>query len=127
MKRFGNEGGFSRLKTLFWVSFFGLSIYGAWVVAPPWLAFWMLKTEIEDEAKIAHMYSNQALQKRILTKAHAWSVPINEDNLEIVRGRDFISIQADYTVTFTFFNSYEKQQRFYIDVSKPLKDASGVL
>lgn len=127
MKRFGNEGGFSRLKTLFWVSFFGLSIYGTWVVAPPWLAFWMLKTEVEDEAKIAHMYTNQVLEKRILTKAHAWNVPITADDLEIVRGRDFISIQIDYKVTFVFFNSYEKEQRFYIDVSKPLKDGSGVL
>lgn len=127
MKRFGGEGGFSRFKALFWLSFLGLSIYGAWVVAPPWLAFWMLKTEVEDEAKIAHMYTNQALQKRILMKAHAWNVPITEDNLEIVRGRDFISIQVDYNVTFVFFNSYEKEQRFFIDVSKPLKDGSGVL
>lgn len=127
MKRFGNEGGFSRLKTIFWVSFFGLSIYGAWVVAPPWLAFWMLKTEVEDEAKIAHMYTDQALGKRILMKANAWNVPITSDNLEIVRGRDFISIQVDYKVTFVFFNSYEREQRFYIDISKPLKDGSGVL
>jgi len=127
VKRFGGESGFSRIKTLFWLSFFGLSIYGAWVVAPPWLAYWMLKTEVEEEAKISHMYTSQVLEKRILTKAHAWNVPITSDNLEIVRGRDFISIQVDYTVTFTFFNQYEMAQRFYIDVSKPLKDGSGVL
>ncbi len=87
----------------------------------------MLKTEVEDEAKNAHMYSDETLARRILMKSETWGVPIDRDNLEIVRGREFINISVHYTVTMDFFGRYKKVQNFNIEVDERLKESSGVL
>ncbi len=87
----------------------------------------MLKTEVEDEARNAHMYADETLARRILMKAQTWDVPIERDDLEIVRGRDFVNITIRYSVTMDFFGQYTKVQKFNIEVDEPLKESSGVL
>lgn len=87
----------------------------------------MLKTEVEEEARVAHMYTDEALASRIITKAAAWSIPLGPENLEIVRGREEIRITVDYTVTLNFFDRYEHELFYYIDVKEQLKEKGRVL
>lgn len=87
----------------------------------------MLKTDVEDEARNAHMYADETLAKRILMKAQTWSVPIERDDIEIVRGRDFIAITVRYSVTIDILGQYTQVQKFNIAVDEPLKETSGVL
>lgn len=94
---------------------------------PPYAGFYMLKTEVEEEAKLAHMYTDEALVSRITGKAAAWSIPLGPENLEIIRDRDEIRITVDYTVTLIFFDRYDRELVYNIDVREPLKASGRIL
>lgn len=122
-----NEKGGISIKGLFWLLVFASVIYGAYKFFPPFFSYYMLKTEVESEAKVAHMYSDETLARRILTKASNWDAPIERENIVIERGRDVIYISVHYTFTFDFFGKYQKEYVFDINATKPLKESSGVL
>lgn len=127
MKIFGNKGGYITFKALVWILIISSALYSAYKFAPPYLGYLMLKTEVEDEAKIAHMYTDRALERRIFQKASVWSIPIDEQNLEIVRDSSHISISVHYTVDLNFFDRYHKVLEYRIAVREPLKDPARVL
>lgn len=87
----------------------------------------MLKTDVEDEAKIAHMYTDEALVKHILQKAEVWSIPIGTDNIEIIRDRSDITIAVHYTVTLNFLDRYTREINYEILIKEPLKETSRIL
>ncbi|MBI5588700.1 MAG: hypothetical protein HY889_10105 [Deltaproteobacteria bacterium] len=122
----GQDGKVS-FKALFWTLFFVSAFYGAYKFAPPYFSFYMLKTDVEEEAKIAHMYDDNALEKRILQKARTWSIPLEHENIEIVRGKEDISISVRYTDTLDFVGGYTREIPHEIIVEKTLKDTSRVL
>lgn len=119
--------GFISIRALFWLLFLAASFYGAYMFVPPYAGFYMLKTEVEEEARIAHMYTDEALEKRITGKAAAWSIPLGPENLEIIRGSDEIRITVDYTITLNFFDRYDRELVYNIDVRGPLKASGRVL
>lgn len=121
------EAGFISFKALFWILFLAASFYGAYMLVPPYAGFYMLKTEVEEEAKLAHMYTDEALAGRITGKAAAWSIPLGPENVEIIRDRDEIRITVDYTVTLIFFDRYNRELVYNIDVREPLKVSGRVL
>lgn len=121
------QAGFISLRALFWLLFFAAIFYSAYKVVPPYVGFYMLKTEVEEEAKIAHMYTDEALESRITEKAATWSVMLGPESLQIIRGRDEIRITVDYTVTLNFFDRYSRQIVYDIDVQEPLKEPGRVL
>ena len=125
--RLSDKSGYVTSRALFWVFVLASVLYTGYKFAPPWAAFYMLKTEVEDEARNAHMYADETLARRILMKAQTWDVPIERDDIEIVRGRDFINITIRYSITMDFFGQYTKVQQFNIEVDEPLKESSGVL
>ncbi|MBI2399812.1 MAG: hypothetical protein HYV23_01925 [Deltaproteobacteria bacterium] len=121
------EAGFISVKALFWLLFLAVSVYGAYKVVPPYAGFYMLKTEVEEEVRLAHMYTDEVLASRITKKAASWSIPLDPKNLEIIRGSDEIRITVDYTVTLNFFDRYNRELVYSVDVRGPLKDSGGVL
>ncbi|OGP13782.1 MAG: hypothetical protein A2052_08880 [Deltaproteobacteria bacterium GWA2_54_12] len=121
------EAGFISVRALFWLLFLAVSFYGAYMFVPPYVGFYMLKTEVEEEARVAHMYTDEALESRITGKAAAWSIPLGPENLEIIRGRYQIRITVDYTVTLNFLDRYDRELVYNIDVSEPLKASGRVL
>ncbi|MBI1911564.1 MAG: hypothetical protein HYS21_06145 [Deltaproteobacteria bacterium] len=122
-----DKSGSISFKALFWIFVLGSGIYGAYKFVPPYFTYYMLRTDVSNEAKIAHMYTDDALERRILQKANAWSIPLESENLEIERDAYDISINVHYTETLNFFNKYSKDLEFSIEVQKPLKDPSRVL
>lgn len=127
VKIFGNKGGYITFKALVWILIISSALYSAYKFAPPYFGYLMLKTEVEDEAKNAHMYTDRALERRIFQKASVWSVPIDEQNLEIVRNTSYINISVHYTVDLNFFDRYHKELKYRIEVQEPLKDPARVL
>lgn len=101
--------------------------YSAYKFAPPLFSFYMLKTTVEEEAKLGHMYTDESLRKRITEKAAAWDVPLNYENFKIERSSEEIFIDVNYTVTLNFFDRYSKDLDFKIEARESLKDKSRVL
>lgn len=97
------------------------------MLIPPYAGFYMLKTEVEEEAKTAHMYTDAALADRITMKAAAWSIDLGPDKLLIERGMEHITIAVDYTVGLDFFGGYHRELAYHIEVRRPLKERGRVL
>ncbi|MBI5467953.1 MAG: hypothetical protein HY891_02380 [Deltaproteobacteria bacterium] len=87
----------------------------------------MIKTDVEEQTKIAHMYDDDALAARITKNAQSWSVPLAKDEIEVFRDRSDITITVRYTDTIVFFGRFIKEIPREITVQRPLKDSSGVL
>ncbi|MCC6502013.1 MAG: hypothetical protein IT362_02610 [Deltaproteobacteria bacterium] len=119
--------GFISIRALFWLLFLASCFYAAYKFIPPYASFYMLKTEVEEEAKTSHMYTDAALANRITTKAAVWSIPLGPDKLVIARGTDQITITVDYTVDLDFFDRYHKELVYHIEVRQPLKERGRIL
>jgi len=120
------EGGVS-FKTLVWVVVIFLALYSAYQFVHPTFSYYMMRTDVEDEAKLAHMYSDRTILNRILKKAEVWNVPLTEENVEIKRGLRNIVITVTYTDRLKFFGRWKKDLNRRIEVNMPLKEHSGVL
>ena len=55
-----------------------------------------------DEGKSAGQHSDVIITKRILEKAEEVHLPVTEDNIQITRHENSISIDVDYTVPVEF-------------------------
>ena len=104
-----------------------LVVYAGYKFVPPAFSYYMLKTDVEAEVNLAHMYTDQKLEERILKKASVWSVPVTRENLQIKRGLRDITVTVQYTERVTLFNRYTKVFNFTIEVNRPLKETSRIL
>lgn len=121
MNAIKNSRGAVSIRALFWILVISSSLYAAYKFFPPAVTFYMMKTEVEEEAKIAHMHDDAALTARILDKAKIWSAPIERQNIEINRRNSSISISVNYTTTISFFDRWKRVQDYSIFVEKPIK------
>lgn len=121
------EAGFISIRALFWLAFLAALGYGAYMFLPPYVGYYMLKTEVEGEAKTAHMYTDEVLAKRITGKAATWSVSLDSESLQIYRGVEDIRIEVNYTVDLNFFDRYHHELVYSIEVEEPLKEPGKVL
>ncbi len=87
----------------------------------------MTKTDVEEEAKIAHMYTDESLTQRILRNAETWSVPLTKDDIEIVRNNGYISITVRYTDRIVFIGDFVEEIPREIIVESELKETSGIM
>lgn len=122
-----DQKGAIRLKPLFWIVFFAALLYGAYKIVPSYVSFYMTKTDVEEEAKIAHMYTDDSLAEHILKNAEAWSVPLTKDDIEIIRNNGYISVTVRYTDRIVFIGGFVEEIPREIIVESELKDSSGIL
>lgn len=121
------DKGFVSLRTLIWTLLIILGCYSAYMFGMPYVEYYMLKTDIEQEAKNAHMYTDERLAIRIIEKASTWAVPLDPENLIVERSGDTIRIQARYRVKVVLIEGYEKVLKFNIEVEKPVKETTRIL
>jgi len=119
--------GFISIRALVWLLVLSSGFYGAYMLIPPYAGFYMLKTEVEEEARTAHMYTDAALADRITMKAAAWAIELGPDKLLIERGMEHIKIVVDYTVGLDFLGGYHRELDYHIEVNRPLKERGRVL
>lgn len=126
-KRFANSRGAASFGTIVWILLLAASVYAAYKFVPPYVSYYMLKTDVENEAKVAHMYMDQSIASRLLKKAVSWSVPIEQEDIEIARSGAEITVAIEYVETVDFPGGYVKELQFSIHVEEPLKESSGAL
>jgi hypothetical protein len=61
-----------------------------------------LRQEIVDVARSAGVYKEPEIRKRIMAKAEELELPLDPDDLEVVRKSDRVYIEANYTVPVEF-------------------------
>lgn len=122
-----NREGAVTYKALIWAVVLFLASYSGYKYLLPTFSYYMLKTDVTEEAKLAHMYTDETLRRRILTKAGSWNIPITAEDIEISRGLRNIAIKIHYSKTIIFFGRYKKRLDYRIETMKPLKESSGIL
>ena len=127
LKVLQNSRGAITLKALIWILVIFSAVYAAYKFVPPEVGHYLLRTEVEDEAKTAYMYKDETLTKHILDKAEMWSVPITADDIAIRRQGSTISISIDYAVTVHLLGGYTKVRQYSINVVRPLEDSNRTL
>lgn len=122
-----NEDGFITARALFWLIVFVAAAYGGYKFVPPYFSYYMMKNEVGNEAKVAHMYTDERVAQRIMEKAETWSVPLDIRDIEILREQYDINIRVRYTVVVNLAGRYKKYLHFDIQVRRPLKETSRIL
>lgn len=127
MNRPSNEGGFITFRNLVWLLIAFTIVYSGYKFLPPEFSYQMMKGDVKSEAKAAHMYTEEKLKRRILDKAAVWKLPLNEDDLSVLKENGIVRIRLNYSVSIVFLDRYVKVNRYYIDYSGPIKEADKVL
>lgn len=112
---------------MIWLAVLGSAVVIAVKLAPPYITYIMIKTDVKSEAKLAHMYTDEALKKRILTKTVAWGIPIAAEDIVLERRRTAIAVRIKYKERVDFFGKYRKDIDFSIFTEAPLKESEGTL
>lgn len=115
------------LKTLFWVLLLVAAAYLGVKLIPHTFNYYMMKTEVEDEAKNAHMYTDEAVRRHIMEKAVLWELPVDEDDIIVDRGIDDIYIEVNYQINIGFPGGYTRVLTYNINVEEDLKETSRIL
>ncbi len=124
--RFFDNRGEGRSRALFWLCFLAIAVYAGYKFAPPFVTYHLFKTEVEDEAKLAHLYSDEKLLARIMDKAKAWDIPIGSDDIKINRYKEEIFISVHYGITLDFPGGYSREFFYGIDTRAPLKETTSI-
>jgi len=123
----GDERGAVSPRFLVWALIILAALYGGYKFVRPTFSYYMLSTDVKEEAKLAHMYTNESLRRRIIEKARTWDVPLRPEDVVIDRGIRDITIRVFYTDRIEFFGRYRKVLKRRISVTVPLKESSGIL
>ncbi|MEE8185628.1 MAG: hypothetical protein V3T96_04425 [Thermodesulfobacteriota bacterium] len=108
-------------RRLFWLLILTAAVYLVVNLAPPWFGYRMLRFEVEDDARNAHLYTDDQILENIIGAAYIWEVSLAEDNIEIERGDGKIEIAVYYDVDVIFLNRYTKTFHYDIYAVEPLR------
>lgn len=116
-----NEKGKAGAGTLVWIVIIAAAIYGGVKIAPPYIIYYMMRTEVENDAQTAHLYDDEKIANLILNRAKEFELSIEENNLVINRREGEIEISLHYNTDINFLNQYVKTLYFDIRAVKPIK------
>ncbi len=122
-----DSAGRISLRALIWILVLASALYSGYKLSYPYFSYYMLKTDVEEELKLAHMYRDSTLRQRIARKAASWSVPITADDVIISRDLDQLTISVSYSETIIFLGRYKKKLVFNIRASGPLREPARML
>jgi hypothetical protein len=91
----------------------------AWKVIPVKVKAAEMRDTIVDEAKSAGTHRDPQIMKAILAKAEELELPITEDDVEIDRKQNDITITVDYSVPLEF-PGYTYNWDFHVEANNPL-------
>jgi hypothetical protein len=88
------------LRALFSVFVLVAAVYAAWLVIPPYFSNYRFQDAIESEARL-NAYNNkpeEEIRQIVAKKARECDVPLQPEQINVMRSGPEISIWADYTV-----------------------------
>ncbi len=112
-----NDSGFMSIRQIFWLVFLSIAVYIGSQVIPPYVGYVMLKSEVKNELKVAHLYTDKEIREHIVEKAREWSVPLDSyENIRIDRREFEIKVKVSYEVPVTLFDKEKYTRVFYYDI-----------
>ncbi|MCK4739701.1 MAG: hypothetical protein KAT46_07105 [Deltaproteobacteria bacterium] len=100
--------------------------YAAYIIAPPYISYNLMKKEIATEVRNSYMYDDAEIRTKIMTKADEWWIPLMDHHVKINRYREEIEIMVSWDVTLNFLNFYEWTVYFDIhEIGDVKKTSSG--
>jgi hypothetical protein len=102
MRRRSREAGEGQAGCLFGIVLLVIAIFIAWKVIPIKANMSDLRQTVEDESKSAGQHGDAQITQAILEKAEREHLPVTQENIEIRRTGNEISIDVDYTVPVQF-------------------------
>ncbi len=123
MLKKGSQAGFINLRAVLWLLFLAVCIYAGLKFGLPEFSNYMLRMGVEEEAKNAHIYSDERIAGRVMEKAEAWSLPLEREGISIERDDANIKITVRYRVVVNFglFGGYKHGMDYRIEVEKPIR------
>lgn len=116
-----NKNGKSNIGVLVWMLVIAAIVYAGVKFAPPYITYYMMKTEVENNAALAHLYTDEQIVKFIFIRVKEFELPIEEKDLVVDRRDSEIEISLNYKVDVNFFHNYTKTLFFNIRTVKPIK------
>lgn len=123
-KTLKNEEGAITFQTALILTIIGLLVYVGTVYIPPYMDYYLLKEKLKGEADLAHMYTNEALAKRILREANnSWDMGLKREDFIIDRPYGEIYISFKYIYVFDLFGGrYVKKHIFQYEVQQEVEE-----
>ncbi|MBI3756313.1 MAG: hypothetical protein HY265_09150 [Deltaproteobacteria bacterium] len=116
-----SKNGKASAGTLIWILLIAAVVYGGVKFAPPYITYYMMKTEVENDAQTAHLYDDQKIVSLIMIRAKEFELPIDEKDIVVERREGEIEISLNYKIDVNFFTGYVKTLFFDIRTVKPIK------
>jgi hypothetical protein len=100
--------GAGKVGCVVWLAIVALIGYGLLKIVPVKVASSRFEDFLNEEAGFGSIKSVQQIQKEILAKARELQIPVNKDNLSVVRSREMMTVEAHYEMTLDFFGGAYK-------------------
>lgn len=89
------------LRLLIGLFVLGAAVYLLWKTAPAFFANYQFEEEMDDTARMSAMDVGKTpddIRASVLAKAQSHDIPIDAENIEVVRSGADVSISANYVV-----------------------------
>jgi hypothetical protein len=118
-RRRWSERGEGQMGCLVGVALMAIAIFIAYKMVPIKVRAAELRQEVVDQAKAAGMRGDDRIMAAILRKAQDENLPVTEDNVQIHRTANTISVDVDYVVPVDF-PGYKYQWGFHHHAENPI-------
>lgn len=102
MRMSRRERGEGQLGCIIGLIIMAAAIYVAFKLVPVKVAAADLRRTIVDEARSGGSTQDDRIRRSIMSKAEILELPLEDKDLEIIRRRDTIRIEAEYVVPVEF-------------------------
>lgn len=119
MRRRTSERGEGKGGCIFGLIILLSVIFIAYKIVPVKIAAAELKQTVADEAKSAGQHDDKVIRQTIMNKAEKLGLPLDNENLSIVRERQSIRVEATYTVPIQF-PGYTYQSDYHHVAENPI-------
>jgi predicted membrane protein len=108
------ERGEGQLGCLFGLIILAIAVFVAYKMIPVKVKAAELRQEVVDEAKAAGTHNDERIRANILAKAQENKLPVNEEDIQIVRAHSEITVDVVYTIPIEFPGfTYKWQQHHH--------------
>jgi hypothetical protein len=102
MRKSRRERGEGQFGCLVGLILLGLAIFVAWKMIPVKVKAAELRQTVVDEAKSAGTHNDDRIRAAILAKAREDNLPVNDNDVRIVRNLGEITVTVTYTIPIVF-------------------------
>ena len=118
-RRKWSERGEGQMGCLFGLALLAIAVFIAYKMVPIKVRAAELRQEVIDQAKAGGMRGDDRILAAILRKAQDENLPVTEDNVQIHRTANTISVDVDYVVPVDF-PGYKYQWQFHHHAENPM-------